>query len=81
MICRFTGPQLRALEWLPPDGSWVVKPPQAISRGIDSLHLYYKPLCDVEFGDFGPRGGRCRRARLTPDGVAKRSDLARYGTP
>jgi hypothetical protein len=70
-----TNPQRRALMWLPADGSWVVGVPRSVAADVDSLCLYYPDAALAEWGDFGPRGGRCRRARLLPRGVALRAAL------
>ena len=63
---QLTGPQLKALEWLPSDGAWKIKPGR-LAAALTSLS--YAKLCEYEFGDFGPRGGSVQRWRLTPEGV------------
>ncbi len=70
-----TSAQLRALCWLPDDGTWFIKPPGTVTPGIDSLYLSRHDLCEVEWGDFGPYGGRCRRVRLTEAGVLMRKQM------
>jgi hypothetical protein len=64
----FTQPQLRALAWLPDDGSWK-GPPGRAAPALDSLALYHRGLVDHEWGAFGPRGARQRRFRLTAVGI------------
>jgi hypothetical protein len=71
---RLTGPQHKAIAWLPADGSWTVQSPGRLSAAINSLTLFHKDLAEEQWGDFGPRGGRCRRLRLTPKGVELRKE-------
>lgn len=72
---RFTDPQRRAIMWLPADGSWTIESPGRIAPGINSLALFHKDLAQEEWGEFGPRGGRCFRYRLTDAGVTVRKML------
>ena len=65
----FTDAQRRALEWLPSDGTWRTNPGR-LSAALSSLSLAHKGLVLSEWGDFGPRGGRVLRWRLTSVGVA-----------
>lgn len=60
---RMTDAQMRALEWLPEDGSWRMKPGR-LSAALNSLGLYHKDLLEMEAGNFGPRGSWQRRYRL-----------------
>lgn len=73
---RLTGPQLKALDWLPGDGSWKLNPGR-LSGALNSLSLAAGSrlcrLCECEWGDFGPRGGRCQRWRLTEAGIAEKA--------
>lgn len=71
---RLTNSQLKALAWLPADGSWTIQSPGRLSAAINSLTLFHKDLAEAEWGDFGPRGGRCLRLRLTRQGVELRLD-------
>lgn len=66
---EFTDSQRRALDWLPSDGSWRTQPGR-LSAALNSLALSHKGLVQYEWGDFGPRGGRMLRWRLTSVGVA-----------
>jgi hypothetical protein len=75
---RFTPAHRTALEWLPGDGSWARKPGR-LSAAINSLGLYHKDLIDIELGDFGPRGGREFRYRLTPAGRQERAFIKAEG--
>jgi len=61
-----TAAQERALTWLPSDGSWKSKPGR-LAAALSSLS--YTNCCEYQFGDFGPRGGREQRWRLTPEGI------------
>lgn len=64
---KFTGPQLRALLFLPADGKPVINTGK-MSAACDSLRLYHRGLVVAEWGDFGPRGARKLRWYLTPKG-------------
>lgn len=70
---RLTPAQRRALDWLPSDGDWRMNPGRR--DGIESLSCYFHRWVEVEYGDFGPRGGRKRRIRLTPAGVAAKKEI------
>ncbi len=69
----FTAAQLRALRWLPADGSWRIKPNRSVAAALNSLCLYHRDLAVSAFGDFGTRGGRCWRFRLTDLGIDERA--------
>ena len=75
MTENFTDPQRRALKWLPSDGSWARKPGKTNASALYSLKLYHRDLIEIEIGDFGPRGGREFRYRLTTAGQAKQQEL------
>lgn len=77
---RFTPAQLRALDWLPADGSWRTHAPHTIASALDSLGLYHRELIEQQRGPFGARGGHCRRDRLTPAGIAAKAQAARRKT-
>ena len=66
---KLTEPQQRAVDWLPKDGSWRAKPGRLVAA-LNSFCLFHRSFGQMEIGDFGPRGGRCWRYRLTPAGVA-----------
>ncbi len=72
---RYTPAQKRALLWYPEDGQWKTNPGRLVAA-LHSLAHYHKGLAEAEFGDFGPRGGRTMRWRLTPLGVEARKELA-----
>lgn len=74
IVSRLTGPQRRAIEMLPADGSWTTMF-HGISAALNSLVLRHPTLAETEWGDFGPRGGKMRRARLTKTGVKVRTAL------
>lgn len=66
---NFTAAQLRAIQWLDEWGSWQIVS-GGIGRSINSLSLASGPhVVEVEWGDFGSRGGRKQRARLTLAGM------------
>jgi DNA-binding PadR family transcriptional regulator len=65
MTDHFTAAQKRALEWLPADGSWRINPGR-LSAALNSLAL--RGVVKSEW-DFGPRGGRVLRWRLTETGM------------
>ena len=71
---RFTTAQRNALDWLPADGSWRIKPGK-LAAALNSLSLSHRGLVECEWGDFGPRGGRELRWRLTSHGVAVKSEI------
>ena len=80
---KFTKPQLRALEWLPSDGSWRDKS-GIMTASLDSLHrLNYRglpPYVEWEFGrKFGTSGGEGRRWRLTHYGIQAKRELVAEG--
>ena len=77
----FTAAQLRALEWLPSDGSWRDAPGK-LSQGLDSLWLMFytkhgeSKFCEYEFGrKYGTNGGEGRRWRLTDAGMEAKKEL------
>ena len=59
---RFTPAQRRALEWLPADGSWRHGAGR-LTAALNSLSIYHRDLCEGEWVDAGPRGGRVLRFR------------------
>jgi hypothetical protein len=67
-----TPAQKRAIEWLPADGSWKIKPDAKIAAALSSLCSYHRDLAEHGLGDFGKRGGRCWRYRLTVAGIVAR---------
>ena len=69
---KFTEPQLRALLWLPGDGSWSRKP-REISAAVDSLCLYHPKLAETRSGPYAPRGGYITQAHLTEAGLIERA--------
>ena len=81
-MMKFTKPQLRALEWLPSDGSWRDKT-GIMSAALDSLHRlnYRSPsYVDWEFGrKFGANGGEGRRWRLTQYGIETKQKVVAEG--
>jgi hypothetical protein len=75
-MLKLTPAQLRAMEWLPSDGDWRTDARRLVGA-LSSLSLGSTPrLCEGEWGDFGPRGGRMLRWRLTPAGVAAKKEIA-----
>jgi hypothetical protein len=72
-----TAAQKRALMWLPADGGWTTEkaPDRSTVQGLQMLTFKWLGLAEYEFGDFGARGGRCIRRRLTPDGIAARKEI------
>ena len=85
-MMKFTKPQLRALEWLPSDGSWRDKS-GIMTASLDSLHRlnwrdrHRSPsYVDWEFGrKFGTNGGEGRRWRLTQYGIEAKRELVAEG--
>lgn len=73
---RFTRAQLKALRWLPDDGSWITHPNRAMASALDSLGLYHQGVMESERGKFGVKGGECRRVRLTQDGIRMKAEMA-----
>jgi hypothetical protein len=71
---RFTKPQLRAIEWLPSDGSWRIKP-GSTSQALYSLQFFHHVLVEYQVGQFGVRGAFCVRWRLTPAGVQCKAEI------
>jgi len=67
----FTEPQLRALMFLPADGSWLTKAGR-MSAACDSLQFYHRDLCESSWEYFGARGGWAIAHRLTSAGIAER---------
>jgi len=65
---RLTDAQQRARDWIPADGSWKLNPGRLVAA-LNSLSLAWSQCVEQEWGDFGPRGGRCQRWRLTEEGV------------
>lgn len=74
-----TKAQWRALEWLPPDGSWTTQKDRSIASALHSLWLYHRVLVQTEYGNFGPRGGLTTRWRLTEAGVRAISGVSGGG--
>lgn len=66
---KLTNAQRKALDWLPADGGWRVKPGR-LSAALSSLYLAHSGTVQCEWGDFGPKGGREQRWRLTAAGLA-----------
>jgi len=62
-----TEAQLRAVAWL--DASWKIRPGRLVAA-LNSLSLFYPGHVEAQWGDFGPRGGREQRWRLTDVGMA-----------
>lgn len=62
MARRLTGPQQRALEWLPADGAWRTDAGRLVAA-LTSLCVYHKDLAEGEWADCGPRGARKLRFR------------------
>lgn len=71
---RFTEKQIEAMLFLPADGSPVTKV-GGMSAGLYSLEMRHRDLIKIEFGEFGPRGGRCARYQLTSAGIEARRNL------
>lgn len=61
---RLTKAQEKALEWLS-DGEWKIDAGRLVAA-LNSASL--QGLCDGEWGDFGARGGRKIRWRITERG-------------
>ena len=70
-----TDAQKWAIRWLPADGSWTIKSPGSRSSALGSLTLFRKDIAEAEFGNFGARGGKCVRRRLTAEGMLVRAGL------
>ena len=70
----YTVAQKRALEWLPADGGWKIRPGR-MAAAISSLSTYYQTFVEAQAGPYGPRGGHTWRYRLTPEGVAARQAM------
>ena len=79
MARRFTKAQLRALAYLPGDGSPVYGLPRGVSSAVHSLILSHSRLCDSRWGTHGVRGGRKLRVWLTPSGIEERKRLQMEG--
>lgn len=65
-----TKAQKRALEWLPADGSWRIKPGRLVSA-LQSLSMAWPRCVQDEYAQCGPRGGWFVRWRLTYAGVVR----------
>lgn len=65
-----TKAQKRALEWLPQDGSWRVRPGR-LTAALSSLAMAWPHCVQDEYAQCGPRGGWMNRWRLTEIGVAR----------
>lgn len=65
----------RALEWLPADGSWKIRP-GPVAPALNSLALRRPGWINREWGKFGARGGHAERWRLTPEGVKEVAAMA-----
>jgi hypothetical protein len=76
-MSNYTQAQVKAFEWLPSDGSWRLRPGKMASA-LNSLWLSHEKLVESEWGDFGPRGGREVRWRLTKAGVNMKRTLTGY---
>jgi hypothetical protein len=74
---KLTLPQLRALAWLPIDGSWRMWPGRAFFMALNSLHHYNHDVAEREYGNYGPAGGLCWRYRLTPAGIELKKQRSR----
>lgn len=74
---KLTLPQVRALAWLPGDGSWRVKPRRGFNEAIASLCYYHPDIVEHECGNYGPSGGWCWRYRLTAAGVEIKKQRSR----
>ena len=69
----FTKAHLRALEFLPADGSWIENPKRNIAPALHSLWFLHRDLAVNEWGHIGPRGEYLTRWRLTPAGIAAKA--------
>ena len=67
-VMKMTEAQKKALDWLPSDGSWRMKPGR-LAATLNSLKLYWSGYVECEWGNFGLRGGLGWRWRLTDKGV------------
>lgn len=74
MTRPYTAAQLRAMQWLPSDGSWRMKPGKTTSA-LNSLSIGFGKLVESEWGDFGPCGGLELRWRLTEAGIAAKKAI------
>lgn len=70
----FTAPQLRALEWLPAEGSKRASN-GGVSSALNSLALYHHALVSTAFEPFGPRGSFKRTWWLTEAGIKARAEV------
>jgi hypothetical protein len=70
-----TAASRKGILWLPADGSWCVgsSPDRSTTAGLQ--WLVFRKLVEEEYGDFGARGGRCIRRRLTPAGITARREV------
>lgn len=71
---NLTDAQNRALDWLPKDGTWRLKPGR-LTTALSSLSHRWPNCVECEWGDFGPCGGRYVRWRLNARGVEKVREL------
>jgi hypothetical protein len=69
----FTKAHLRALEFLPADGSWLVDPPFLRLPLLIYLDSDHPGLVITEKGSFAPSTKTCTRWRLTPAGIAAKA--------
>lgn len=81
MATVYTEPQRRAILTLPGNGAWLVRPQRGLAPALDSLYLYHRDLVEQEWGEFGQRGGWCRRARLTSAGMHEQRRLCAQAEP
>lgn len=75
---RLTKAQERALEWFPSDGAWRINAGK-LGSAVSSFCLYHRDLSEYQWGDFGPKGGRALRFRLTTSGVRFKAARATGG--
>jgi len=67
-----TEAQMRALSWLPADGSWRTKPGRLVAA-LNSLSLGVSGSVAMRQGNFGPRGGYEQKWCLTDAGRTMRA--------
>jgi len=65
---RLTPAQQRAIDWIPKDGAWRIKPGR-LSAALSSLWLNFPGCVERNWGKHGPRGGWESAWRLTPAGI------------
>ena len=69
MAVRFTESQVKALRWLPEDGSWRGRPAR-MSSGLESLWFHHRSLVERVWQDQDGIKDGSFRWRLTERGVA-----------